>query len=85
MGGDHRVGHAQKALGNDPSDFEAIEILFPHFSQDSPQCVLDLLCPNGAEEHHLNFCCHEEEVPAGGLDFAIKAKAIQRFELAPVS
>jgi hypothetical protein len=85
MGGDDRVGHAQKALGNDPSDFEAIEILFPHFSQDSLQCVLDLLCSNSAKEHHLNFCRHEKEVPAGGLDFAIKAEAIQRFELAPVS
>jgi len=84
MGGDDCVGHAQKALGNDPSDFEAIEILPPHFSQNSLQCVLDLLRSKSAEEHHLDLCRHEKEVPAGGLDFAIEAEAIERLELAPV-
>src|ERR1700682_4330656 len=84
MRGDDGVGHAKKALGHAPSDFEAIETLPPHFSEDSLQCVLDLLCSQSAKEHHLNFCCHEKKVPAGGLDFAIKAEGVHRFELAPV-
>src|SRR2546423_7920464 len=84
MCGDGSVGDAKNALCNDPSDFEAIEVLHPHFSQDSLQCVLDLFRSTSAKENYLDLCRHEKEVPPCGMDLAIKGEAIQRLDQAPV-
>jgi len=70
------IGHAQKALGDDPGDFETIEVLPFHFFEDSMQCVQDLLSPESAKEHHFDFCRHEEEVPSRGMNLAIQGDTI---------
>ncbi len=41
--------HAQKALCDYPCDFEAIEVLLPHYSQNSLQSALDVLRSNTPE------------------------------------
>ena len=45
---------------------------------------MDLLRSQSAEEHHLHFRCHEKEVPARGVDLALKGEAIQGRDRAPV-
>src|SRR6184192_3153871 len=78
------IGHTQKALGNDSSYFEAVEVLMPHLRQNSFQRILDLLRSESAKEHHLDFCRHEKEVPARSTDLAIKGETIEGFDYAPI-
>src|SRR5437868_10861319 len=78
--GNGGIRHIQKTLGNDPSYFEAVEVLVPHLHQNSFQRILDLLRSESAKEHHLCFCRHEEEVPSSSVDLAIKREAIERSE-----
>jgi len=46
---------------------------------------MDLLRSGSAEKPHLDFCRHEKEVPARGMDLAIKREAIQRLYHAPIA
>src|SRR5437870_4468660 len=84
MSGDRGIGDAKKTLGNNSSDFEAIEVLPRHLCQDSLQCVQDSLCSKSAKERYLDFCRHKEEVPSRGMDLAIKSEAIQRLDQSPI-
>src|SRR3979490_163019 len=84
MCGDGSIGDPPKTLCHNSSYFEAIEVLRPHLSQDSLQCVLDLSRSDHPEEHHLHFRCQEKEMPTGSTDLTIKGKAIQTLEHAPL-
>src|SRR5712692_3400068 len=84
MCGNGGIGHTQKALGNDCSYFEAVEVLVPHLRQNSFQRVLDLFRSESAKEHHLYFCRHEKKVPARSVDLAIKGETIEGFDHAPI-
>src|SRR5579864_5518459 len=79
------IGYAEETPGNDASDFEAIEVLALHFSQDSLQRVLDLVRSHRAKEHRLYFRRHKKEVPSGRMDLAIKGETIESFDDSPVS
>src|ERR1043166_1473762 len=57
----------------------------PHLCQDSFQRVLDFLRSESAKEHHPYFCRHEKEVPACGMDLAIKCETIEGFDHAPIA
>ena len=84
MCGYEAVGDAQEALGNDPCHFETVEVLVADFRQDSLQRALNLFRTQGAKEHHLHFCCDEEEVPSGGVDLAVEGKAIEGSHNPPI-
>ncbi len=71
------IGDTQKTFRNNSRDLDAIEVLLLYLPEDLLQCVLDLLRSEGAKEHHLDFSCHEKEVPSCGMDLAIKGEAIQ--------
>src|SRR5579864_2928434 len=85
MRGNGGIGHAQKALGNDSSDFKAIKTLRLHFRENSLHRILDSGRSKSAKEHHLYFCRHEEEIPARSMDLAIKRETIQPTDYTPFS
>src|ERR1700733_12281946 len=70
VGGNGCIGHSQKALGNDSSYFEAVEVLMSYLRQNSLQGGLDLFGSEGPKEHHLHLCSHEKESPANGMDLS---------------
>src|ERR1700733_3703639 len=78
------IGHSQKALGNDSSYFEAVEVLMSYLRQNSLQGGLDLFGSEGPKEHHLHLCSHEKESPANGMDLLIQGETIQGLDHAPI-
>ena len=71
------VRHTKKAVLNHFCDFETIEVLLSHLQTDPLQCFLDTFCRERTENSCLHFLSHEKEVPAGGMDLAIKGEAIE--------
>lgn len=81
----YRVGHAQKMLGDDSRNFNAVETLRPHLRQNSFHRILDPGRSEGAKEPYLDFCRHEKEIPTRGMDLAIEGETIQPTDDAPFS
>src|ERR1700688_2564869 len=81
----HGIGHAQESFGNYPRDFETIEIMPSHFSQDSRESILNLVGAPASQEYSLKFCRHKKEAPSGSVDLAIQCKAIESFDHAPIA
>jgi len=71
-------------FGDDSSYLKAIEVLLIYLCQDLLQSVLNFFGSESAEEHHFDLSCHEKEVPSCAMDPAIKGKAIQHLDEAPV-
>src|ERR1035437_8612304 len=84
MDGNRGIGYTQKMFGDNSSDFETIKVLRFDFSEDALQGVQDFVSPGRAEERHLHFRGHEEEIPPGGMNFVIQSKSIQCPDYAPV-
>src|SRR6266851_10370839 len=70
------IRHAQKALCDYPCDFETIEVLLSHLSQNPLQCAPDVLCSKSTEDPYLYFLSDEKKVPSGIVDLVTKSKAI---------
>jgi hypothetical protein len=82
---------AQKMYGTPRKRFSTIfltsrqiEVLLSHLQQNPLQCFLDTIRRERTENSCLHFLSHEKEVPAGGMDLAIKGEAIDSLDHAPV-
>src|SRR5713226_4663495 len=78
------VWHTKKAVLNYFRDFEAIEVLLSHLHKNPLDCFLDTFCRERTENSCLHFLSYEKEVPAGGMDLAIKGEPIDGLDHAPV-
>lgn len=82
--GNGGIGHAEKA-SNDSGDFKAVEALRLHLRQNSLYCILDSARSKSAKKPHLDFRCHEKEVPTCRMDFAVEGETVQSADYAPFS
>ena len=78
------VRHTKETVLNHFRDFEAIEVLLSHLQTNSLQCIFDTLCRERTENSYLHLLGHEKKVPAGGVNLAIKGKAIESRDHTPV-
>jgi len=78
------VWHPKKAVLNHFRDFEAIEVLLSHLQTNPLQCFWDIFGRERTENSCFHFLSHEKEVPAGGMDLAIKGEAIDSLDHVPV-
>jgi hypothetical protein len=65
-------------FGDDPRDFQTIEVLGAHLAENAIHRFTKFLRAEHAKRQHLHFRCEKKEMPSGGANFVVNGEAIER-------